>query len=72
MIERKGHHVHAFNDPILALHHLKEENCKECSIVISDIKMPKMTGIELSKHVKEARPELKFVIRSSMPVRKQE
>ena len=72
MIERKGHHVHAFNDPILALHYLKEENSKECSIMISDIKMPKMTGIELSKYVKEARPELKFVIMSSMSVRKQE
>ena len=34
--------------------------------------MPKMTGIELSKYVKEARPELKFVIMSSMSVRKQE
>src|SRR5205807_3761945 len=45
---------------------------KECSIMISDIKMPKMTGIELSKYVKEARPELKFVIMSSMSVRKQE
>jgi len=72
MIERKGHHVHAFNDPILALHYLKEENSKECSIMISDIKMPKMTGIELSKYVKEARPELKFVTMSSMSVRKQE
>ena len=28
--------------------------------------------IELSKYIKEARPELKFVIMSSMSVRKQE
>jgi len=72
MLERRGYDVHAFSDPVLALRHLKEDDCKGCEIVISDIIMPKITGVELSKYVKESRPDLKFLIMSSMPVRKQE
>lgn len=62
MLESRGHHVHAFSDPVLALKHLKEDGCAQCKIVISDIMMPKIIGVELSKYVKEARPDLKFVI----------
>lgn len=62
MLENRGHHVHSFSDPVLALKHLKEDGCAQCKIVISDIMMPKIIGVELSKYVKEARPDLKFVI----------
>jgi two-component SAPR family response regulator len=34
--------------------------------------MPGITGVELSKYVKEARPELIFVMMSAMPVQKEE
>jgi DNA-binding NtrC family response regulator len=71
MLERKGHEVHAFSDPVLALMHL-EDGCKTCKIAISDVIMPGITGVELSKYAKEARPDLKFVVMSAMPVRKTE
>jgi DNA-binding NtrC family response regulator len=72
MLESRGHQVHAFRDPALALKHLKEDGCAQCKIVISDIIMPKITGVELSKYLKEARPDLKVVIMSSMPVHRDE
>lgn len=72
MLERKGYDVHGFSNPILALRHLKEDGCRKCRIVISDAIMPGITGVELSKYVKEARPELIFVMMSAMPVQKEE
>jgi DNA-binding NtrC family response regulator len=70
MLKRNGYQVHAYDHPQKALEHLA--SCKECNIVISDIKMPNMTGIELAKYVKDDFPRMKFVLMSSMPVRKAE
>ena len=72
MLERRGYSVQAFTDPNKALEHLKEHGCKECVMVLSDIKMPKMTGIELAKYVKDDFPKLPFILMSSMPIRKEE
>jgi DNA-binding NtrC family response regulator len=71
MLERNGHKVHAFNDPSLALKHLID-GCTQCSLVISDIIMSGMTGIELAICAKKSRPRLRFVIMSSLPIRKKE
>jgi DNA-binding NtrC family response regulator len=70
ILERNGYQVHAFHHPEEALDHL--EGCKDCEIVLSDIRMPKMTGIELAKHVKDHFPNLKFILMSSMPIRREE
>lgn len=72
MIERNSYQVHAFSDPQQALDHLKIQRCKDCDIVLSDIKMPHMTGIELAKYVKDDFPELKFIVMTSMPIIKGE
>jgi DNA-binding NtrC family response regulator len=66
MLQKKGYDVHAFNDSSQALKHI--QSCKDCSIVISDIIMPEMTGVELAIHVKKAKPEIKFVLTSAMPI----
>jgi DNA-binding NtrC family response regulator len=71
MLERNGHKVHAFSDPFLALKHLTD-GCTECGLVISDIIMSGMTGIELAISAKKSRPLLRFVVMSSLPVRKKE
>jgi FixJ family two-component response regulator len=72
MLERSGYLVHAFSDPSLALKHLKEDRCGDCSFVITDIKMPKMTGLELARYVKQVRPEMTIVLMTSFPIRKEE
>jgi DNA-binding NtrC family response regulator len=71
MLERNGHKVHAFGDPSLALKHLTD-GCTECGLVISDIVMSGMTGIELAISAKKSRPQLRFVVMSSLPIRKKE
>ena len=68
VLERYKYVVHSFSDPFLALKHIKEDGCKDCKIVLSDIKMPQMTGVELAVHLKRIRPSLKIVLMSAMPV----
>ena len=67
-LEGRGYRVHGFSDPSMALKHIKEVNCQDCSLVISDIKMPVMTGVELAIHFKRVRPEMKFMLMSAMSI----
>lgn len=71
-LERKGYHIHGFCDSTSALRHFKEQGCKDCNLVLSDIKMQPMTGVELAIYLKKIRPDLKIVIMSAMPINKNE
>jgi len=71
-LERSGYFVHAFSNPSLALKHIREDGCKDCSLIISDLRMEGMTGIEMAYHVKNARSDLRFVLMSAMPISKDE
>lgn len=70
MLERKGYFVHGFTEPITALAHVKD--CKECSIVISDIKMPGMNGMQLIRLIKQERPEIKVILMSAFEINQSE
>jgi CheY-like chemotaxis protein len=73
MLERSGYQVHAFHDATSALKHVKDkEGCKDCSITISDIKMAEMTGLELARYLKHTRPQMKIVLMTSFPIRREE
>jgi CheY-like chemotaxis protein len=72
MLENRGYKVHAFTDPIKALDHVKVDSCKECSVVVSDIRMPGMSGFELVRYLKEARPEMKVILITAFKINKEE
>lgn len=72
ILEKNGYHVHAFINTENALRHIKEKGCKDCVLVITDIKMPGMSGFELVRRVKEMRPELKVMLMSSFIIHKEE
>ncbi len=59
VLEREGFHVETASDGVDALHVLEQ---KDISIIISDIKMPNMTGLELLVRVKEEYPEIPILL----------
>ena len=54
MLHREGYQVDTAVDGAQAVVHLREHNY---DLVISDIKMPRMSGLELLAHIKERTPE---------------
>ena len=56
-LENEGFRVIGFTDPALALEHFKI-NSRKYGIVISDCRMPGISGYELIKRVKEIKSEV--------------
>lgn len=54
VLEREGYHVETAENGRVALERMKE---RPFDLVISDIQMPDMTGIELLEHVRSSSPE---------------
>ena len=70
-LELAGFDVHGFSDPISALQHV-EGGCDDCKVIVSDIKMPEMTGFQLVRRVKDLRPDIKIVMMTAFDVNKAE
>lgn len=51
LLKRHGFSAYGFTEPLLALEHFKA-NSKDYSLVISDMRMPVMTGFEFVRKVK--------------------
>lgn len=59
-LQDAGHNVIDFESPVKALEYVKHH--PEVDIVITDIKMPQMDGVELLRKVKEVHPEICVII----------
>lgn len=59
-----GISVVSFNDTTLALEHYAQNN-QNYALVISDMRMPLMTGLELLKKVKELNPNVRTMLLSA-------
>ena len=70
-LQYAGFTVHAFADPLIALHHI-QKNCKYCQVLVSDIRMPGLTGFQLVRKVKDLRPEMKVIMMTMFEVNKPE
>jgi len=70
-LENEGYGVHYFHDPALALQHV-QEGCKDCEVLISDVKMPSMNGFQLVRRVRELNPAIKVIMMTAFEVNKPE
>jgi DNA-binding NtrC family response regulator len=70
-LSRYGFRVSSFTDALMALDHFKA-NHKNCSLVLSDIRMPGMNGYELVMHVKKINPKVKVILMSAFEIQKRE
>jgi CheY-like chemotaxis protein len=62
-----GYTVDAFTDPVAALDHFRA-NASEYSLILTDIKMPGMSGAELAKRAKKIRPDIKVMVMTAFEV----
>jgi DNA-binding NtrC family response regulator len=68
---RHGFKVSTFTDPSMALEHLNTNN-KDCSLILSDIRMPGMNGYELIKKAKEIDKQVKVVLMTAFEINDKE
>ena len=59
-----GISVVSFNDPTLALEHYMQ-NKQNYALILSDLRMPTMNGLELLKRVKEFNPNVRTILVSA-------
>ena len=62
-----GVSVVSFNDPVIALEHFTQ-NKERYALVISDFRMPKLTGLELLKKVKKFKSNVRTILVSDYEV----
>jgi DNA-binding NtrC family response regulator len=68
---KNGFLVSAFTNPEEALQSFKS-NSKDYCLILSDIRMPEMSGIKLARKVKEINPDIKVVLMTSFEIRDNE
>ena len=64
ILERKGHVVSVFTEEQEALDYAQNQ---EMDIAILDIKLKKMNGVEVLKHIKQARPDIDVLMLTGYP-----
>ncbi|MFN2434296.1 MAG: response regulator [Nitrososphaeraceae archaeon] len=62
-----GIEVLKFTDPILALEHLKN-NAKDYVLIISDLRMPVINGLQLLKTVKDLNPLIRTILMTAFQI----
>jgi DNA-binding NtrC family response regulator len=59
ILEKEGCRIAAFSTPQRALQHLEDN---PCDLVVSDIQMPGMSGLELMSRARSRFPEIEFIL----------
>ena len=60
-LKKEGFNVISFTDPIMALEYFRETSGKH-SLIITDMRMPDINGIDLAKNIREINNEIKIFL----------
>jgi CheY-like chemotaxis protein len=70
-LAQAGMHTYAFTNPALAVEHFRR-NANSYDIVVTDIRMPQMSGFQVARAVKQIRPDIKIAFATSLDINKSE
>ena len=70
-LQRNKFFVNAFTNPEEALQSFKSDANSYC-LVVSDVRMPRLSGIQLARKVKEVNPRVKVVLMTACEIRDNE
>ncbi len=68
---KEGYDAVSFSDPLLALEYFKETSDKH-SLIITDMRMPGMCGIDLAKKIREFNEKIKIFLMTAFEIREVE
>ena len=71
MLEKNGLQVIGFTNPQEAIEYFDDPSA-DCDLVVSDARMPQVTGFELARRIKSIRPDIKVILVSSFEISKEE
>ena len=61
LLENMGHDKVIFTDPLMALEFFKQ-GTKEFSLILTDLRMPQMSGIELAAEIRKFNDKIKIIL----------
>ena len=70
-LQKHGFEVSTFTDPFKALEDCRV-NCNDCSLILSDIRMPGINGYEFIKQVKKINPKVKVILMTAFVIEDKE
>ena len=60
-LENMGYDTVTFTDPLMALEFFKQ-GTKEFSLILTDLRMPQMSGIELAAEIRKFNDKIKIIL----------
>jgi two-component system response regulator (stage 0 sporulation protein F) len=66
-LQKQGYDVFSFTDPLLALERFRT-NYNACNLVISDLRMPGMDGLQLLRNIKLLNPKTKALLMTAFDI----
>jgi DNA-binding response OmpR family regulator len=67
-LEREGYNAITFTDPLMALEYFKETS-EKISLIITDLRMPGLSGIDLAKNVRQINDNILIFLMTAFDAR---